>query len=614
MTKRLLLVGSIGLLAVSSFLWLLLPGLTRRVALADEDDGTYITPRDPASVQEGPVAVEAEGPVISTAESRAQYASERAAALAQQQPEVTDFLGIILPPNPSPPGTRDPALQTVSLPAVSTTPGLNFIGLGLEGLNDNSNNETNYTPPDTNSATGTGTTPGQVVMNVNLFWGVYNKSTAAVLQGPTELANFFPSTSACAGGTVSGVTWNLADPVVKFDQLANRWVLTYLSYEYAPTLFHNSYYCMAVSETPDATGSFYAYAFDVGNIFSSSCTSTSGCLDDYDKFGVWPYAYFTSWNYFQQTSEAFEGVGGCAIPSAAVQSGSSATAQCFITNSNTDSLLPSDLDGGAGVPGSTQLPPNCSSTSCTNYYIGSLNGSNSFELWKYNYNATTPSSSTFTQGTSVTVDAYTEAGTTVKQPVTKNELPTLGDRLLFRNAYRYFENRNNHSWESIVVSHSVQTSATCNVGARWYEVRSTSPGSGTFLNYQDGTFQPDSSCRFMPSVAMDMKGDIALGYSLSSAAIYPSTAYTGRTPKDARGVMESEYSVVTGTSYESDQSGSAYDRWGDYSSMEVDPSDDCTMWNSQEYIIEAGSGHNEFNWSTRLNSFNFTPNCPANPH
>jgi len=177
-----------------------------------------------------------------------------------------------------------------------------------------------------------------VVENVNLFWGVYNKSTGAPIAGPTELADFFPSSSPCSGATIGTTVWDLSDPVAKFDQLANRWVMSFLSFEDAPTVYGNSYFCLAVSETPDATGTFYAYAFDVGNIFTAgtSCIATSGCLNDYQKFGVWPNAYFTSWNYFTQTRGSFTGAGVCAIPSAAVQSGASATATCFKTASTTE--------------------------------------------------------------------------------------------------------------------------------------------------------------------------------------------------------------------------------------------------------------------------------------
>jgi len=636
MKKRLLWLGSIGLLAASALVWMLLPGLTRMKALVDEGEGIYVVPRVANTVKEGPIMVDSEGLIVSTGASRRQFAAERAAARISR-PQVVDFLGIPEPLYASPAIARDAALQFIQLPRVATTNAANFVGLGLGGLDD-STGENMWTPPDTNSATGTGTDPGQVVENVNLFWGVYNKSTGAVLAGPTELADFFPSTSPCSGATIGSVVWDLSDPVVKFDQLANRWVLTFLSFEDAPVVYGNSYLCMAVSETPDATGTFYSYAFDVGNIFSSgNCSATSGCLNDYQKFGVWPGAYFTSWNYFTQTRGSFTGTGVCAVASAAVQAGASATMVCFKTASSTESLLPSDLDGGAGVAGSTQLPPGttrssancpagvsspfCLATTSPDYYIGALNRSTSFQLWKFSYNPTNPGASTFTGPATVTVSNYTEAGTSVPQLGTTNKLPTLGDRLLFRNAYRYFGNRN-HGWESIVVSHSVNPGSgyTCPVAARWYELRNTGPvASGTFAQYQAGTFGPtDGYCRFMPSVAMDAKGDIALGYSESSASSYPSSAYTGRTPNDPLGAMESENVVAVGQSYEAAGDGSPYDRWGDYSSMELDPSDDCTFWNSQEFILQPGSGTgthaNEFNWVTNINSFNFSPNCHANPH
>src|SRR5207248_1828859 len=106
----------------------------------------------------------------------------------------------------------------------------------------------------------------------------------------------------------------------------------------------------------------------------------------------------------------------------------------------------------------------------------------------------------------------------------------------------------------------------------------------------------------MPSVAMDQAGDIALGYSLSSSSVFPSIAYTGRVPSDAQGTMESETMLLSGSG---SQTG-GLSRWGDYTSMAIDPVDDCTFWYSNDYLSNTGS----FSWATSLASFKF-PACGA---
>jgi hypothetical protein len=158
---------------------------------------------------------------------------------------------------------------------------------------------------------------------------------------------------------------------------------------------------------------------------------------------------------------------------------------------------------------------------------------------------------------------------------------------MYRLAYRQFPN----GVESLVFNHSIST------GVRWYEVRSPNSTPAVF---QQGTFGPDSTTRWMGSIAMDQSSDIALGYSVSSSSVYPSIYFTGRVASDAPGSMEGEQLIVNGSG---SQTGGV-NRWGDYSAMTVDPVDDCTFWYTQEYIQSNGS----FNWNTRISNFIF-PNC-----
>jgi hypothetical protein len=137
------------------------------------------------------------------------------------------------------------------------------------------------------------------------------------------------------------------------------------------------------------------------------------------------------------------------------------------------------------------------------------------------------------------------------------------------------------------------------VGERWYELRSS---GGAFSVYQQGTYSPDATYRWMGSIAMDKSGDIGLGYSASSSSIHPAVRYTGRVPTDPAGTLEAESSIVEGGG---SQTG-GLSRWGDYSALRIDPSDDCTFWYTNMYEAVSGS----FNWSTAIGSFKF-PGCGA---
>ena len=161
---------------------------------------------------------------------------------------------------------------------------------------------------------------------------------------------------------------------------------------------------------------------------------------------------------------------------------------------------------------------------------------------------------------------------------------------MFRNAYR-----NLNGTEYLVVNHSV--TAGSSVGVRWYQI--TNP-NGTPNVAQQGTFAPDSTYRWMGSIEMDKAGDIAVGYSASSSSIHPAVRYTGRVPSDPAGTLESENSIFEGPG---SQTG-GLTRWGDYSGISIDPSDDCTFFYTNEYLPNNGS----FNWNTRIGSFAF-PSC-----
>jgi hypothetical protein len=440
----------------------------------------------------------------------------------------------------------DVALQQAFLPPVAANLGLNIEGLGQGQYGF----LLNFSPPDTNGAVGA----AQYVQWVNAQFAVFDKVTGALVTGPTDGNTLW---AGFGGGCEEN---NDGDPIVQYDKMANRWILTQFSISTVPYTE-----CVAVSTTSDATGTYNRYAFVLG----------SADFPDYPKLGVWPDAYYMSFNSFAN-GITFVGANACALDRNAMLAGNGATIICFQQPSSVASLLPSDMDG--------TIPPAAGEPA---FFMNF--GKNVIQLWTFHVDFTTPANSTFTGPTVLPVATFTPRcfRSCVVQPGTTQRLDALGDRPMYRLAYRQFPN----GVESLVFNHSVST------GIRWYEVRS--PNS-TPVVFQQGTFGPNSNTRWMGSIAMDESSDIALGYSVSSSSVYPSIYFTGRVAADATGSMEGEQLIVNGSG---SQTGGV-NRWGDYSAMTVDPVDDCTFWYTQEYIQSTGS----FNWNTRISNFIF-PNC-----
>jgi hypothetical protein len=305
-------------------------------------------------------------------------------------------------------------------------------------------------------------------------------------------------------------------------------------------------------------------------------------FDDYPKLGVWPDAYYVSYNMYDALGVNFLGPEACALDRAAMLAGANARQVCFgPLASSFSTLLPSDLDGATPPPAGEPA-----------FFLGF--GTNSLNLWKFHVEWTNPANSTFIGPTNLpvkpfhpacndaSVDCIPQAGTSVR-------LDSLGDRLMYRLAYRNFGTH-----ESLVVNDSV-TVAPGRTGIRWYELRSPNTTPTVF---QQATFSPDATSRWMASMAMDKRGDIAMGYSASSTAIYPAIRYTGRVPTDPPGTMETEAAILQSTA-----SQTFGERWGDYTSMSLDPVDDCTFWYTDQYVSAGGS-----NWSTHIASLRF-PGC-----
>jgi hypothetical protein len=413
-----------------------------------------------------------------------------------------------------------------------------------------------YAPPDTVGAVGA----TQYVQVVNTGFAVFSKSTKSVIYGPV------PTSALWAGFGGGCQTNNDGDATVVYDKAANRWVISQFSVSTTPYL-----QCVAVSQTSDATGAYNRYAFSYGNT----------AFPDYPKTGVWPDGYYTTFNIFNGNS--FGGAKLCAYNRSAMLSGAAATQQCFQLSTSFGGVLPADLDGSTAPPAGSP-----------NYLVNF--GANSLNLWKFHVDWTNTANTTLAGPTNIPVAAFTAAcngGTCIPQSGTSQKLDSLADRLMFRLAYRNFGTS-----ESLVVNHSVTTGTThkdTHTGVRWYEIRS--PGASPTVR-QQSSFSPDSSYRWMGSIAMDKLGDMALGYSVSSSTMHPAVRYTGRLAGDALNTMQAEASIIEGSG---SQTGSRLARWGDYSAMTIDPVDDCTFWYTNEYIPANGA----FNWSTRIASFKF---------
>ena len=466
-----------------------------------------------------------------------------------------------------------PALSTLS-----TDSGLNILGVG--------NGFPGYTTSqavvsDSNLAVGT----TQIVQFVNRSYAVFDKSTGAATLGPITGATLWQAIgSPCY---VSGTTYS--DEIAQFDKLANRWVMMMPVWDTPDQL------CVAVSSSDDAVhASWYLYVFP----------TPEGFMPDYPKLTVWPDAYYMSYN--QGSDLVFEGAAACALDRSAMLTGADAPAmQCF-TNTPTSYgvLLPADLDGSTAPPAGSP-----------EYFLNFDGNDESLDLWQFHVDWTTPAnswfgtSSTNSSPTNIPVAAFTEAcgetvtelnyttGACIPQTGTTQKLDSYGDRLMYRLAYRNFG-----TYEALVVNHTVTLGTNgSQTGIRWYELQNQDTGAGFGL-YQQGTYAPDSSYRWMGSIAMDQAGDIAMGYSVSDSTMSPSIRYTGRLATDPLGTMESEIDILSTAGVATGSQTTTY-RWADYSDMSIDPTDDCTFFYTTEYVPTTGS-----TWSTRIVSFNF-PSC-----
>jgi hypothetical protein len=452
-------------------------------------------------------------------------------------------------------GGRDTVLQTSPIITSATVNNLS----GFDGVGLSSGYNVNSEPPDTEGSVGA----TQYVQWVNTAFAVYDKATGNKV---------FPASGFAAGNTIwqgfSGgncATNNDGDPIVLYDKENQRWIFTQFSVASKPY-----FQCVAVSQTSDATGAYNRYAYSFGRNFP-----------DYPKVGIWTDGYYFTFNLFAN-GVRFAGADLCALDSATARAGGAAKMLCFQTSSAFGGVLPADLDGATGAAGSTSLPP----AGTAEYFVSF--GSNSLNVWRMtpNFGAGTLS---VTGPTSISVAAFSEAcggGACIPQPSTTQQLDSLADRLMYRLSYRNFG-----TYASLLTNHSV--TAGSSTGIRWYELRAAN-GTATPTVFQQGTYAPDSNFRWMGSIGQDKQGNIAVGYSVSSSTVRPAIFFASRASTDGLGLLSNELGLQTGVG-----SQSGHTRWGDYSTMSLDPTDDCTFWYTTEWLNTSG----DFIWSTHISHF-----------
>jgi Cohesin domain len=481
-----------------------------------------------------------------------------------------------------------PVVNELLAPAAMPTPLSTFAGI------TSAQSACGCLPPDTDGDVGS----NHYIQSVNSRIKIINKAGTQLL-APTTYNSFF---SALGPGTPCGNNQNDGDGVVFYDHIADRWVVSDFAFPGFPgTSF---YQCIGVAKTSDpVAGGWWLYAVQTDS-------TNTNYLGDYPKFGLWPDGYYMAVNMFS-TNTTFNGVRVYAFNRAAMLSGGSASTVAFtVTPANLGdqySFVPATFRTGSAPPAGQPeyfMDINASATAGT--------VESQIFVRRFHVDFVTPANSTFGVGANhtpdgiITVNGFVDAFTSTASNIVPNGtatttqfLDTLGDKLMFPLVYQ-----NRSGTESIYASHTVNNNqnGTGPTAIRWYQFNMTgntipaAPAQQqTFNNSADGLW------RSMPSINVDAQGNMAIGYTASSTTVNPAIRYAGRLAGDpANDLSQGEATMIAGGGHQTSTSG----RWGDYSSMFVDPSDSCTFWHTNEYY-SANSGSA---WNTRIGTFKF-PGC-----
>ncbi len=404
-------------------------------------------------------------------------------------------------------------------------------------------------PPDPSGAVG----PNHYVHGVNLAVEVYDKSGTSLV-GPVPLSAFI-------GGGV-----NNGDPIMMYDQLADRWFVSQFR-------LSDDALIVAVSTTPDPTDTFNMYSFPLD------------AFPDYPHYSVWPDAYYL-------TANKFSGNVMYALDRQAMIDGdASPTIIGFnlpgvIRNPNTVfSPEPANLLG-------TDFP-----TDVPGYIIylqdDSWSGAITFDhvkIWEVDVDFDTPANSTISAPEQIALTAFESVffpfgSGDVRQPGTSQRIDNIGGVISYMANYRSFPTHN-----SFLFNFNVDLGANVS-GIRWVELRNV--GNGPFTVFQEGTYDlADGENRFMGSMAMDVDGDIGLAFNVGSENTEVGIRFTGRVATDPLGQM-----TVTETTIQDGQGvQTVSNRFGDYAQLTMDPNG-RTFWHTAEYF------RSNNNWRTKIASF-----------
>ena len=476
-------------------------------------------------------------------------------------------------------------------PQAMPTPSLTFNGataadnaaVGVGGL----------TPPDTNGDVG----PNHYVSSVNLALKIFDKN-GNVIGSPKKTSDLWsglPANDPCR-------TRNDGDPHVIYDQLADRWHISQFSIPAYKGSGAN-YQCIAISVTGDPTGAYYVWSYPYpGNI-----------LNDYPKVGVWTDAYHMTFNQFNNAGTAFLGAGFFSQDRAKALVGDPSAGAIYRniapTDPNAGGILPPDIEGF--VP-----PPAGMAAVLMEFRADEFTDpTDAIRSYRWVPDFVNPGNSTFSVLTDTTIAAFDP-----RQPEDRTDieqqggtaLDSLSDRVMHRLSYRNlgtYENPVNSIVGNFVVNVSgvnPTSAATYQTGIRWFELRRT---GDSFTVFDQGTHVSgavDGATglnNWMGSIATDNQGNIALGFSQSGSGQNADIKIAGRTGAPSGTLNEGEAMFFDAAG---SQTGSS--RWGDYSSMNVDPTDDCTFWYTQEYYATTSST----GWATRVGKFKY-PSCNAAP-
>jgi hypothetical protein len=462
---------------------------------------------------------------------------------------------------------RDPVVQRSHGSGDMPGAAANFEGL---------NNVNGVLPPDTVGDIG----PNHYFQWVNLAFAAYNRAGVRVL-GPLNGNTLF------AGHPVCGAQ-NKGDPIVLYDQYAGRWNVSQFAFVGSTPVTPPYYQCIAVSQTSDPTGAWWTYEFVIHPTK----------FNDYPKLSVWP-----SQNAYMMTAPqftggtAFSGIGVWAFERDKMLAGQVARFVYVDMASTATRMLPADADGSTPPPAEAPNP-------ILRMNDDAFGGIDELELWNATVDWNAPSMSVVKESDLPTApfDSFLVCTPTARgcipQPGTSQRIDGLSNRLMHRLAYRNFGAR-----QSMVVNHTVDANGAGLAGIRWYELRKT---TGNWGIQDQGTYAPDGVYRFMGSAALDQTGNMAVGYSVSDGvSTFPGIRFAGRLVSDPPGQLaQGEATLVNGGGVQLSTSS----RWGDYSSMNIDPTDDCTFWYTQEYYAATSTA----GWQTRIGSFKF-PNCATPP-